>query len=103
MQTFKGIVNTQGYTGKMVEFVGEEEETKVKEMNWVNTNVLLKEGYEGVKTGYTGDAGGCLVSVKEIRFKNQSNKYLIIVLASKDQASRFTDTQIIAKNHFKYL
>lgn len=74
-----------------------------KELVWVNTNVLLKEGYQGVKTGYTGDAGGCLVSVKEIKSKNQQNKFLVIVLASKDQTCRFKDTQQIVKNHLKYL
>jgi hypothetical protein len=32
---------------------------------WKNTNKLLNKGWEGVKTGMTIPAGGCLASLKK--------------------------------------
>jgi D-alanyl-D-alanine carboxypeptidase len=32
---------------------------------WVNTNSLLKKGWEGVKTGHTSTAGSCLSSLRD--------------------------------------
>lgn len=43
---------------------------------WINTNILLKKGWEGVKTGQTGAAGSCLSSLKDGIF--------IVVLNCKD-------------------
>ena len=49
--------------------------------SWWNTNVLLKKGWEGIKTGQTGAAGSCLASVKKGIF--------IVVLNCKDNEARF--------------
>jgi D-alanyl-D-alanine carboxypeptidase len=43
---------------------------------WINTNILLKKGWEGVKTGQTGAAGSCLSSLRDGIF--------IVVLNCKD-------------------
>jgi hypothetical protein len=32
---------------------------------WYNTNVLLRKGWEGIKTGQTISAGCCLSSLKD--------------------------------------
>jgi D-alanyl-D-alanine carboxypeptidase (penicillin-binding protein 5/6) len=59
--------------------------------NWVNTNKLLWSyaGATGVKTGYTGDAGPCLVFSA-----TRGGHHLIgVVLDTSTDASRFRDAQ----------
>lgn len=57
-----------------------------------NTNTLLQENSKvfGLKTGYTEDAGQCLVTY----YVTNEGKYLITILGSED---RFADTKIILK------
>lgn len=55
--------------------------------SWENTNILLKKGWEGVKTGQTGSAGSCLSSLKEGIF--------IVVLNCKNNEARFSETEKI--------
>lgn len=53
----------------------------------VNLNKLLgKEGVNGVKTGYTEEAGEVLVT----SFDNNNKSYIVVVLKSRD---RFTDSE----------
>jgi D-alanyl-D-alanine carboxypeptidase len=52
---------------------------------WENTNVLLKEGWEGIKTGQTITAGNCLASLRDGVY--------IVVLNCPDSAKRFTETK----------
>lgn len=54
---------------------------------WKNTNQLLHKGWEGVKTGFTQAAGGCLASSKEGIY--------IVVLNCQTELTRFTDTEKI--------
>jgi D-alanyl-D-alanine carboxypeptidase len=54
---------------------------------WSNTNKLLGMGWEGIKTGQTGPAGGCLASVREGVF--------IVVLNSANREARFEDTMML--------
>jgi D-alanyl-D-alanine carboxypeptidase (penicillin-binding protein 5/6) len=57
---------------------------------WKNTNELLAiEGYEGVKTGTTDQAGACLVSSSR---KNQQ-QLILVVLGSAASESRYTDSR----------
>lgn len=59
--------------------------------SWVNTNNLLwtYAGATGVKTGYTGDAGPCLVFSA-----TRGGHHLIgVVLHTSTEASRFSDAQ----------
>lgn len=57
---------------------------------WKNTNRLLQiEGYGGVKTGTTSDAGACLVSLG-VRGDVQR---MLVVLGSESSAGRYVDTR----------
>ena len=57
-----------------------------------NLNELLElEGVTGIKTGFTEEAGGVLVT----SIKNQGKTFIIVVLGSQD---RFADTKNIIKN-----
>jgi D-alanyl-D-alanine carboxypeptidase len=55
---------------------------KKEVLKFVNTNLLLKDGWEGVKTGQTTAAGNCLASVKDSIY--------IVVLNCPDHLKRFT-------------
>ncbi|MGA2911203.1 MAG: serine hydrolase [Candidatus Levyibacteriota bacterium] len=65
-----------------------------------NLNILLgQDGVNGVKTGYTEEAGQVLVTSKE----DQGKTIIIVVMGSDD---RFTDTQILldlVSNNLTYL
>jgi D-alanyl-D-alanine carboxypeptidase len=54
-----------------------------KYFKWKNTNKLLDDGWEGVKTGTTDTAGHCLMAKKD--------RYLIAVFDSKTLTKRFTE------------
>jgi D-alanyl-D-alanine carboxypeptidase (penicillin-binding protein 5/6) len=57
---------------------------------WRNTNQLLPiEGYEGVKTGTTGQAGACLVSSG----RRGKDHLLVAVLGSAASPCRYYDTR----------
>ncbi len=55
--------------------------------HWSNTNKLLGLGWEGIKTGQTVPAGGCLASVRDGVF--------IVVLNCANRDARFEDTMIL--------
>ena len=56
---------------------------------WNNTNKLLGSyGYDGIKTGITPTAGGCLAS----RFWRGDRQFIIVTLGSNCESTRFTDT-----------
>jgi D-alanyl-D-alanine carboxypeptidase (penicillin-binding protein 5/6) len=62
--------------------------------DWKNTNLLLSTmryaGVDGVKTGFTGDAGGCLV----FSASRTQGRLLGVVLDEpygQDDSTRFTD------------
>ena len=57
---------------------------------WENTNQLLKtEGYDGVKTGTTTQAGACLVSSG----RRGDDHLIVVVLGSTSGDARFTDSR----------
>jgi len=57
---------------------------------WENTNQLLKiQGYDGVKTGTTNQAGACLVSSG----RHASDHLLMVVLGSASSDCRYIDTR----------
>lgn len=91
--TFKKIVGTPQYTvaGKYKLY---------------NTNDLLDKipGTVGIKTGYTEDAGGCLIYLYED--PQTSEQILITLLGSTNQSTRFSDTKLLldwAKDQIKQL
>lgn len=51
------------------------------ERKWINTNKLVGQGWEGIKTGYTISAGASLASVK--------GGVYIVVLNSQSRDARF--------------
>jgi D-alanyl-D-alanine carboxypeptidase len=56
---------------------------------WSSTNKLLGNyGYDGIKTGITPTAGGCLAS----RFWRGDRQFIIVTLGSNCENTRFTDT-----------
>lgn len=66
-------------------------------MDWLNTNKLLKLGFQGVKTGVTQSAGPCLSSYFQKTDLESSTEIqlLIVVLKCKSLEDRFHDTQKI--------
>ena len=57
---------------------------------WKNTNDLLAtEGYDGIKTGTTDQAGACLVSTGE----RDGKRLIVIVLGSAASESRYTESR----------
>jgi serine-type D-Ala-D-Ala carboxypeptidase (penicillin-binding protein 5/6) len=59
---------------------------------WKNTNRLLgKEGYDGVKTGTTTQAGSCLVSSG----RRGKDRLIVVVLGSKSNDERYSDTEAL--------
>lgn len=61
-----------------------------RNVRWTNTNRLLKiNGYGGIKTGTTSDAGACLVSTGE----RNGRKLIVVVLGSASSTGRYVDTR----------
>lgn len=61
----------------------------------INLNKLLyKDGVNGIKTGFTEDAGGVLVT----SFEFQGKTYVVVVMKSED---RFLDTDALIENIVK--
>ena len=57
---------------------------------WKNTNELLgTDGYDGIKTGTTDQAGACLVSSAE----RDGKRLIVVVLGSAASESRYTDSR----------
>jgi D-alanyl-D-alanine carboxypeptidase len=67
---------------------------KVISRAWNNTNRLLGSyGYDGIKTGITPTAGGCLAS----RFWRGDRQFIIVTLGSNCENTRFTDTMSLMR------
>lgn len=67
---------------------------------WKNSNRLLEtEGYSGVKTGTTGDAGACLVSAGT----RDGRQLIIVVLGSTSSTGRYVDARNLYRWAWKNL
>ena len=67
---------------------------------WKNTNELLgTEGYDGIKTGTTDQAGACLVSTGE----RDGQRLIVVVLGSAASESRYTDSRNLYRYGWKLL
>ena len=67
---------------------------------WKNTNELLgTEGYDGIKTGTTDQAGACLVSTGE----RNGKRLIVVVLGSAASESRYTDSRNLYRYGWKLL
>ncbi len=82
---FRHYVGTRKYEGKVTQPDG-----KVRTALWENTNQLLGiEGYDGVKTGTTPQAGSCLVASG----KRGDDALLVVVLGSESNLGRYVDSR----------
>ena len=78
---FQKIVNTHSYTCTVLNG------GISRKITWINTNRLLRKGFNGVKTGCTPAAGPCLCS-----YIDQRNKRLLIVMLNvKSMQSRWNE------------
>jgi D-alanyl-D-alanine carboxypeptidase (penicillin-binding protein 5/6) len=67
---------------------------------WKNTNELLGiEGFDGMKTGTTDQAGACLVSTGE----RNGRRLIIVVLGSAASEARYTDSRNLYRWAWKEL
>lgn len=80
---FRDIMNAESH--RYHQYSGDESGATRQTDIWENTNILLREGWEGIKTGQTQSAGGCLSSLK--------NGIYIVVLNCPDSSKRFTETK----------
>lgn len=73
---------------------------KARNVFWKNTNRLLAtEGYDGIKTGTTEQAGACLVSTGE----RDGDRLIVVVLGSAASASCYTDARNLYRWGWKQL
>ena len=67
---------------------------------WKNTNELLgTEGYDGIKTGTTDQAGACLISTGE----RDGKRLIVVVLGSAASESRYTDSRNLYRYGWKLM
>ena len=84
-ETLRKIVCSKIYIG----IVQSTKNEKIREIIWENTNKLLYEGFDGIKTGITSSAGPCLAASQK-----KDDKYLIvIVLNSKSCEHRWKEVK----------
>ncbi len=62
-----------------------------KKFRWTNTQKLLWEGFNGVKTGVTPHAGPCLAS----SYEADGVHLIIILLSSKNMEARWSETHAL--------
>ena len=85
-EDFKEIVDTKVYTGEIIGLNG-----VIRFQTWENTNKLLGNGFSGVKTGVTDNAGPCLcVCLKK------SNPIVIVLLNSRTMDDRWIEARRLA-------
>ena len=87
LPSFRHYVGTQHHEGKVRQVDGTS-----RTAAWTNTNQLLgQDGFDGVKTGTTIQAGNCLVASG-----HRGSAHLIsAVLGAKADNDRYTDTQAL--------
>lgn len=82
---FKTITNCRQYGCRVTGPGGYQ-----RNLKWENTNqLLLTEGYNGVKTGTTDAAGACLVSAGSYK----DRELVVVVLGSATSAARYIDAR----------
>ena len=95
-QSFRTISSCQHHSGRYY--------NSQLAFQWENTNSLLWQGYEGVKTGITATAGGCLASLTTIQLKRYEwQKLLVVVLGCQGAKERFSDTKKVVEGYQEYL
>ena len=71
-----------------------------RNLKWENTNRLLAfEGYIGLKTGTTDDAGACLVSCSQ----RDGRELIVVVLNSINSDARYVDSRNLHAYGWRFL
>lgn len=84
-ELFRQVVATTRRVGKTRRSTGTE-----REVEWENTNQLLKlGGYDGIKTGFTDAAGHCLVASGQ----HQGIWRIVVVLGCSTEDARYVDSR----------
>ncbi|CAN5674022.1 serine hydrolase [soil metagenome] len=84
---FREYVGTRRYATQV-----EKPDGTPHDVEWVNTNQLLgREGYNGIKTGTTSQAGACLVSSG----RRGEDHLLVVVLGSASTPARYSDSKAL--------
>lgn len=95
LESFRETVGTRRYI-----CIVKTENGPTRQVVWNNTNQLLKiEGYDGVKTGTTGDAGACLVSSSQ----HKDDWLICVVLGAQSSGARYVDTRNLFRWGFQQL
>ena len=87
-EEFREIVNSKTY-----KCVIEQKDQTEKEVVWENTNKLLDEGWEGIKTGITPAAGPCFAGFTRV----ENEQYIVIVLACETVDTRWADCRTLVQ------
>lgn len=85
---FRSIVSTVQHKATIRDSVGESHI-----LTWNNTNKLLSQGFEGVKTGYTTHAGPCLC----VCLKYKATRIVVTVLGARDREERWSEVPRLAR------
>lgn len=85
---FASVVNTQMHSATITDRNG-----NLRIMTWQNTNKLLEEdGFSGIKTGNTPNAGPCL----SICYQNEEEAFIITLLNCRSPEHRWTEANKLA-------
>ena len=63
-----------------------------------NTNILLGDGFRGIKTGYTPVAGYCLVFALDYQRGSQTKTIIGVVMGQSSSAARFTAAKALTES-----
>lgn len=85
---FRTIVSTPQHTALICDLLGH-----TRAVTWDNTNQLLTQGFDGVKTGYTAHAGPCLCA----SLRSGSIRIIITVLRARDREERWREVPRLAR------
>ncbi|MBD3675519.1 MAG: serine hydrolase [Planctomycetaceae bacterium] len=95
LASFRETVGTRRYL-----CIVKTEDGPTRQVVWNNTNQLLNvAGYDGVKTGTTGDAGACLVS----SLHRDDDWLICVVLAAQSSGARYVDSRNLFRWGFQNL
>ena len=88
-EIIRQIVSSKKYHCEIEQF-----EKSIRTSVWENTNKLLDEGWDGVKTGITTAAGPCLAASYTDCLNNQ---YIVVLLCSNSMEQRWVEASKLVK------
>lgn len=66
-------------------------------LSWENTNKMLREGWSGIKTGITPNAGPCLAASVEKHLNGRELEFLVILIDSASMEARWKEVRDITE------